>query len=127
MIEQKLQDIIGKYVPGGVSGLLALKGQIGEKIIESFSNLAEHPLTITHINQILHLSYHPGVSDGFFRYYFIEQPPSHPYNLDSVLPETPDLHPHGIHSLGWQLLYPQLGREMILLAGEFAPVKLGMK
>jgi hypothetical protein len=99
-VESALRELIEKYTPGGIEGLPVLAGAVGEKIVARFSQLPEHPLTFTHLNQILHLSHQPGISEGFFRYYFLEKPKYHPYNLDSVLDETPDLHPEGLHSLG---------------------------
>jgi hypothetical protein len=98
-VDQKLREIIERYVPGGISSLPIYGGRIGGRILSRFGDLAEQPLTFTHVNQVLHLNHLPGVGDGFFRYYFLSKPEVHPYNLDSVLPETPDLHPHGIHSL----------------------------
>ncbi|HEX5719419.1 MAG TPA: hypothetical protein VF179_24880 [Thermoanaerobaculia bacterium] len=98
-VANTLSELIVKYVPGGTDELEVLKGSQGVRFLERFMELPEEPLTITHINQFLHLSHQPGISEGFFRYYFLERPSGHPYNLDAVLAETPDLHPSGIHSL----------------------------
>lgn len=71
----------------------------GEVVIQRLLNMEKDPITITHLNQILHLSHEAGMTDGFFRYYFLEFPSSHSYPVDKLLNEPPLVNPYGVASL----------------------------
>src|SRR6267154_3355881 len=52
-----------------------------------FSRLAEldtKPLGRAQANQLLHLCHEPGVSEGFFRYYWLSCPKKHPYKVEKL-------------------------------------------
>ncbi len=56
----------------------------GNYLVERLTRLDEEPLTLTHLNQCLHLTHQAGVSNGFFRYYFLTTPIEHPYPVERV-------------------------------------------
>lgn len=58
-------------------------------VFERLDRLAEDPLTKTQFNQLLVLGREAPVSDGFFKYYWLEAPAAHPYEH----PEIPDFNP----------------------------------
>jgi hypothetical protein len=68
-------------------------------MLTRLSRMPDEPLTRTHFNQLLHLNHEAGVSSGFFQYYFLEEPQTHPYPIDGLFSETPTLNPVGIASL----------------------------
>ena len=56
-------------------------GDIGwSRLVDHLTKLTSSPLTHTHVNQLLHLSHLAGVSYGFFKYYFLAKPDTHPYD-----------------------------------------------
>ncbi|MBZ5700311.1 MAG: hypothetical protein LAN84_00530 [Acidobacteriia bacterium] len=63
----------------------------GQKLIARLGLLPKEPLSLTHLNQLLHLNHEAGVSSGFFRYYFHEIPQNHPYPIEPLLDEIPKL------------------------------------
>lgn len=71
------------------------------RFVETLTRRLEDPspITRTHLNQFLHLANQAGMSDGFFRYYFLSCPPTHPYALDLLFEATPALDSDGISSL----------------------------
>lgn len=99
MPSEKLLSLVGRYLPSGLDGLgLPQENELRNLLLESLSNLAEAPLTLTHLNQILHLCQRFGMGEPFFRYYFLEQP-SHTYNLQAVLGRLPALNEERVASL----------------------------
>jgi hypothetical protein len=57
------------------------------------------PIGVTHLNQILHLSHEAGVTSGFFKYYFLELPKSHPYDVGKVVEGGPGIDNTGVSSI----------------------------
>lgn len=56
-----------------------------EDVFERLKTIKEQPLGRSQFNQLLHLCHEPGVSEGFFRYYWLTRP-EHTYDV-SRLPE----------------------------------------
>jgi hypothetical protein len=54
------------------------------EVFERLGTLPHTALTKVQLNQLLVLGREAPVSDGFFRYYFLEAPPLHPYNVKHV-------------------------------------------
>lgn len=50
--------------------------------------LEQGSLSWSRLNQLLHRCSEAGMSEGFFRYYFLEVPEEHPYPVDRVLSHT---------------------------------------
>jgi hypothetical protein len=57
------------------------------------------PITLTHLNQFLHLANEAGISEGFFRYYFLNEPTQHPYAIARIFTAVPGLDENGVSSL----------------------------
>ena len=61
-----------------------LKSEDGRRIVERLRKQETDPINLTHFNQLLHLNHEAGVTEGFFRYYFLTQPLQHPYPVDKL-------------------------------------------
>ena len=81
------------------SGSQFLETPDGRVVIKRLLNMEKEPITITHLTQILHLSHEAGMTDGFFRYYFLSSPQTHPYPVDRLLIEPILPNPHAVASL----------------------------
>ncbi len=57
---------------------------VSSALIAGQRALAEGSLSLARVNQILHLCSQAGMSDGFYRYYFLESPDEHPYSVGRV-------------------------------------------
>jgi len=72
-------------------------GGIGSWLTESthddiflrLGNINEQPLSAVQLNQLLVLAHEAPVGDGFFKYYWLEAPEQHPYNVRDI-PEYSD-------------------------------------
>ena len=51
-------------------------------IFGRLANLDQSPIPYVQLNQLLAFGHEAPVSEGFFRYYWLELPPEHPYNLE---------------------------------------------
>ncbi len=54
------------------------------EVVDRLQTLDRHPLSRTELNQLLHLCHEAGLSEGFFKYYWLGTPP-HTYDV-SILP-----------------------------------------
>jgi hypothetical protein len=61
-----------------------LEKKTSADLFACLTDLSNRPLGRAQANQILHLSHEPGVSEGFFRYYFLSIPLKHPYDVTKV-------------------------------------------
>lgn len=83
MYKDEVIKTLGFYLPKSFSPSSAfLATEDGKLVIERLMNLEKEPLSITHLNQLLHLSHDAGMTYGFFRYYFLTFPSNHPYPVD---------------------------------------------
>lgn len=55
-----------------------------EEVFERIKAIDVNPIGRAQLNQLLHLCHEPGVSDGFFRYYWLGAPKFHPYEVDKI-------------------------------------------
>ena len=98
-----LQEVIGIFsffFPGSFSEHSPFKqSQDGKRILGRILEMPKEPISVTHFNQLLHLNHEAGVTDGFFKYYFLSQPSKHPYPVDKVLQPFPGIDEKGISSL----------------------------
>ncbi len=84
MSKQEILDQFSLFnVPGGGIGNWLTDNTDG-MIFERLDKLPEDPLSKTQFNQLLVLSREAPVSDGFFRYYWLEVPEEHPYAIQDV-------------------------------------------
>jgi len=88
-------DLIESFFPGSISQDV-LKSPFGKQLRSRLERIDREPLTVTQFNQYLHLLHEAGIDPGFFRYYFLESPASHPYVLDTILADQPLLDEKGI-------------------------------
>src|SRR6266852_7319005 len=58
--------------------------QTSEEVLERIQLIDKNPVGRSQLNQLLHLCHEPGVSDGFFRYYWLSSPKCHPYEVDKI-------------------------------------------
>ena len=68
-------------------------------ILETLINMADEPIQLTRFNQLLHRVGEAGVSNGFFRYYFLSKPENHPFPIEKVLDGMPGLNERGVSTL----------------------------
>ena len=61
----------------GIGGWLTR--QTDDRVFDRIDALPGHPLSRSQLNQILGFGHQAPVSDDFFRYYWLECPPKHPY------------------------------------------------
>ena len=71
----------------------------GQRILERIKTIPTEPLHLTNFNQLLHLVHEAGVSEGFFKYYFLSVPDQHPYPLNKMQMAAPELNESGISSI----------------------------
>lgn len=104
----KIRDALGEYFPS-VIRRLSEGDDVNVAIVAGMRALEEGSLSWAQLNQILHRCSEAGVSEGFFRYYFLEVPPRHPYPVDRVFPDAPFEPPEGttdvksVRQLQWGL------------------------
>ena len=75
---------LNEFFPGSFApGSAALERPDTKNLIARLTRLAADPLRRTEFNQVVHLLHEAGISDGFFRFYFLEKP-EHFYPVGSV-------------------------------------------
>src|SRR5579862_4926887 len=67
---------------GGIGDWLSAEGH--GAIFERLGRIDDEPLPAVQLNQLLVLGHEAPVSDGFFRYYWLDVPNDHPYDVRSV-------------------------------------------
>jgi hypothetical protein len=55
-----------------------------EEVFDRIKSIDANPIGRAQLNQLLHLCHEPGVSDGFFRYYWMSRPKCHPYEVEII-------------------------------------------
>jgi hypothetical protein len=84
----KLRDAFGPYLPSVISevekGELGLESDIVQALFDAVAAIEQQSLSWARLNQILHRASQAGMSEGFFRYYFLENPFQHPYPVTRV-------------------------------------------
>lgn len=105
---EKFGASLGKYFPSVFSRL-----KEGDDIYQAIKGgllaLEQGSLSWAQLNQIMHRSSEAGMSEGVFRYYFLEVPDQHPYPVDRVFGSTIYRPPEGadeilsVQQLQWGL------------------------
>jgi hypothetical protein len=76
-------------------------------VFERIKAIDANPIGRAQLNQLLHLCHEPGVSDGFFRYYWVTEPKQHFYQVATISGFSPDLlggdFIHSRQQLSWGL------------------------
>jgi hypothetical protein len=58
--------------------------ETNDEVFDRLGRVDEAPITKVQLNQLLAFGHEAPVSDDFFRYYWLEAPPEHPYNVRSL-------------------------------------------
>ena len=66
----------------GIGGWLTQ--QTDDRVFDRLDKILDEPLTKSQFNQILGFGHQAPVSDDFFRYYWLECPPNHPYPVGQL-------------------------------------------
>lgn len=100
MNQEEILTTLSLYFPGTFKeGASFLETEKGIQLVSRLANMPSSPLSLTHVNQLLHLNQEAGISDGFLKYYFLIEPLSHPYPVNKIHSETIQPHDTGIVSL----------------------------
>lgn len=67
---------------GGIGGWLT--EQTHSDIFDRLSKIDEEPLSAVQLNQLLVMGHEAPVGDDFFRYYWLQAPKEHPYNVREI-------------------------------------------
>lgn len=96
MTQDELIECLGSFFPGTFSHSAGFPAsEHGKFFMDRLLRMPIEAITKTHFNQLLHLAHEAGVTDGFFKYYFLTVPREHPYTL----PAVPGLNESGVSSL----------------------------
>lgn len=79
----RFKESLGDYFPSLLKRLPA-DGDLLRAVEGGIQALDQGSLSWARLNQILHRCSQAGMSEGFFRYYFLEVPEHHPYSVDLV-------------------------------------------
>jgi hypothetical protein len=86
MTEQEVRNTLKFFFPKSFEDNAPfLQRPEAKLIIERIKESPRQPINRTQANQLLHLCHEAGMSDGFFRYYFLTEPKSHPYPVNRVV------------------------------------------
>ena len=55
-----------------------------DEVLERIKGIDKGPIGRAQLNQLLHLCHEPGLSDGFFRYYWLTVPSGHAYEVQKL-------------------------------------------
>ena len=80
---RKLREVLGEYFPSVLSRL-SEDNDVSRALEGGYRALEQGSLSRAQLNQIMHRCSEAGMSEGFFRYYFLELPEEHPYPVDQV-------------------------------------------
>ena len=53
-------------------------------VFERLGKIDDEPLSAVQLNQLLVMGHEAPAGDGFFRYYWLQAPPEHPYDVRDV-------------------------------------------
>ena len=98
-----LRDFEILSVPtGGIGSWIT--GETHEDVFTRLAVIDNQPLPAVQLNQLLVLGHEAPVGDGFFRYYWLQDPPGHPYRVS----ELPDFSERWLTSGGSIVSLPHL-------------------
>lgn len=70
----------------GIEGLFTNEVDQKEIIFGALSNIEHRPLTKVQLDQMLMLNYTKGMSNDFFKYYWLDEPDQHFYKVNTIQP-----------------------------------------
>jgi len=90
---ERLSQALAPYFPSLVRRLeigdLAPQTDLYQALADCLDVVEKGCLSWSRLNQVLHRASEAGMSEGFFRYYFLQIPEAHPYPVDRVFGSTP--------------------------------------
>jgi len=78
-----LSTAISEYFPTIVKRIES-QSELKLALEDAIAALSDRAFSWARLNQIMHLCSQAGMSEGFFRYYFLEVPKAHPYPTEKV-------------------------------------------
>lgn len=91
----EIKAAVGEYLPSLVRG--ATEGSDSyAALAAAFDGIKAGSLSWARLNQCMHRCSEAGMSEGCFRYYFLEAPVGHPYPVEKVFSATSYLPPEGL-------------------------------
>jgi hypothetical protein len=101
-----VERLVAIFFPRAAKGGV-FNSEEGRNILTRIEQISDQPLSLTHLNQLLHRNHEAGVTHGFFRYYFLSDSTDHPYPLgyviDGGVPPLHDTHIVSLAQLEWGL------------------------
>jgi hypothetical protein len=111
---ERLTRAIAPYFPSLVrrleTGSLVPQTDLYQALADCLDVLDQGRLSWSRFNQVLHRASEAGMSEGFFRYYFLRVPETHPYPVERVFDSTPYRPPDADEILSLQQLHWGLRR-----------------
>jgi hypothetical protein len=80
---EEVQQVLGIYFPA-LSKRIATDHELCGAIETGLDAIESGELSWARLNQIMHLCSQAGMSEGFYRYYFLTLPQSHPYPVEKI-------------------------------------------
>lgn len=82
--KNEILALFGDFVSdtGGIDSWLTSNAP--PQVLARLTNLDKEPLSREQLNQLLVLSHEAGMSAGFFAYYWLDAPPSHPHDVKKI-------------------------------------------
>lgn len=100
-MDRLLEDItnaLNIYFPG-VLHRLDERPELVDALKNGMDAIADGSLSWARLNQIMHLCSQAGMSEGFYRYYFLSVPQTHPYPVEEVFAEDRYEPPEGVDEI----------------------------
>jgi len=95
---EEVKTAFGECLPFLLRGR-AQDGDLHAAIAASFDALKIGSLSWARLNQLMHSCSEAGLSEGCFRYYFLDVPLSHPYPVERVSSPSGYRPPKGVHEI----------------------------
>jgi len=94
----EFKEALGEHLSALVDSLS--KEEDFRRVLESgLDAIDQGALSWARLNQLMHLASEAGMSEGFYRYYFLEAPAQHPYPVTKVFSDGEYSPPHSIKSI----------------------------
>lgn len=87
-ISDRFSGVLGEYFPSVLKHLES-DPDLAHALGDAMNALENGGISWARLNQTLHRSSEAGMSEGFFKYYFLTVPPQHPYPVSRVFAVKP--------------------------------------
>lgn len=96
--QEQIQEAIGKFLPFLIKRC-ADNDDVRSAIENALDAIDQGALSWARLNQVMHLCSEAGMSEGFYKYYFLFVPQHHPYPVENVLPDDDYKTPEGVREI----------------------------